>query len=113
MNIPELTERHLQMFDLLAVSNNGLFILIKPIADVDGLESYSKYMLTNNDADYLVGIGLWDNVSDSNVDYLGSFYAKTQREFRAFRFTELGEQMCMATSPTLTPEGTLKPPTVH
>lgn len=113
MNIPELTERHLQMFDLLAISNNGLFILIKPIADVDGQEGFSKFSQTNNDADYLAGIGLWENVTDSNVDYLGSLYAKTQREFRAFRFTEIGERMFMGTSPTLTPEGTLKPPTVH
>jgi hypothetical protein len=112
MNIPELNERHLQMFDLLAFATNGLFILIKPLA-TDGLESYSKYMLTNNDADYLTEIGLWDNVTDSNVDYLGSLNARTQREFRAFRFTELGEQMFMGTSPTLTPEGTLKPPTVN
>lgn len=113
MNIPELTERHLQMFEMLSASTTGLFLIVKPVAAKDGQERFEGFSKTNSDADYLEGIGLWENVTDSNVDYLASIFARTKREWRAFRFTELGETMFSITLPDITPEGTLKQPTVH
>jgi hypothetical protein len=89
MEIPELTAFQMKAIEETVKSVCQTYMLMRPNR-TDDLERITRWTNNNNQADQLVNLGLFDNISDDFRQQIQNSMQQEGREFRVFRITPLG-----------------------
>ena len=100
MEYPEINKNQLEMIELIIKENMIAFTLVSPDEALDSPQNFTAWTQSNNDADGLVALGLFENASEDNKEYLQHIKLSTKRDFRIFKLTPMAEKMFAVTQST-------------
>lgn len=92
MNIPEITAEQLEWVKKGA----NTFFLIVPDIHLDKGESLTRWTESNRDVNYLIDLGLLDDVSAMHSDDIKEWFGNTGRQIRVFEATREGYHLGIA-----------------
>ena len=92
MSFPQLNASQVTLLTDMA-NGVGAFSHVVPDPKLDTKQDYDKYMEDIRDEEQLVILGLIKEITDQCGDKLAQMFAMTNRMFRVYQITEVGQKM--------------------
>jgi len=93
MEYAEINKNQLEIIELIIKENMAAFTLVSPDRALDSDQNFTAWTQSNTDADGLVTLGMFEDVTEENKEYLQHLKLSTKRNFRIFKLTPLAEKM--------------------
>jgi len=94
-----INKHQLEMIEHIVTGKMASFTIITP-QETDSPADFENWTLSNADAASLVTLGLFEDVSNVNKEYVQHLKVSTGRDFTVFQLTEMGEKLFDASKGT-------------